>query len=137
VLGLAGAWPSWKDARVKAVLAVSPYCAPFFNKGGDLGHLGVPVMYQGGSSDLAVTPTVGRPGGGYYLTAPPKSFVEFAMAGHMAWTSSNPLRHGPIKQYALAFFDRYLKGTTNPDPLAELVKGSKPMSVRRIEYAEK
>lgn len=136
VLGLAGAWPSWKDPRVKAVLAVSPYCAPFF-KTGNLGHLGVPVMYQGGSSDIAVTPTVARPGGGYDLTSPPKCFVEFAMAGHLAWTSSNPLRHGPIKEYALAFFDRYLKGVTSPDPLAALVNSPRPASVRRIEYAEK
>ncbi len=137
VLGLAGAWPSWKDPRVKAVLAVSPFCAPFFKTGGDLGHLGVPVMYQGGSSDVAVTPTVSRPGGAYELTAPPKCFVEFAMAGHLAWTGSNPLRHGPIKQYALAFFDRYLKGVPGPDPLAALVNSPRPMSVRRVEYAEK
>jgi len=136
VLGLAGAWPSWKDPRVKAVLAVSPYCAPFF-KTGDLGHLGVPVMYQGGSGDVAVTPTVARPGGAYELTAPPKCFVEFAMAGHPAWTQANPLRHGPIKQYALAFFDRYLKGVTSPDPLAALVNSPRPLSVRRLEYVEK
>ena len=136
VLGLAGAWPSWKDPRVKAVLAVAPYCLPFF-KMGDLGHLGVPVMYQGGSADVGVTPTVGRPGGGYDLTSAPKSFVEFSLAGHRAWTDSNPLRHGLIKQYALAFFDRYLKGVTNPDPLAALVNSSQPSSVKRLEYLAK
>jgi predicted dienelactone hydrolase len=136
VLGLAGAWPSWKDPRVKAVLAVSPYCAPFFKRG-DLGHLGVPVMYQGGSSDIAVTPTVAQPGGAYELTAPPKCFVEFAMAGHLAWTRSNPLRHGPITQYAVAFFDRYLKGVANPDPLAALVSAPRPTAIRRLEYQEK
>ena len=27
----------------------------------------------------------------------------------------------PIHEYALAFFDRYLKGTTNPDALAHLL----------------
>ncbi len=135
-LALAGAWPSWKDPRVKAVLAVSPFCIPFF-KTGDLGHLGVPVMYQGGSSDIAVTPTVARPGGGYDLTSPPKCFVEFAMAGHLAWTSADPLHHGIMERYALAFFDRYLKGVTSPDPLAALVNSPRPSSVRRLEYAEK
>ena len=136
VLALAGAWPSWKDPRVKAVLAVSPFCAPFF-KTGDLGHLGVPVMYQGGSADIAVTPTVSRQGGGYDRTAPPKSFVEFAMAGHMAWTNADPLHHDLMERYALAFFDRYLKEVPGPDPLAALVKSPRPSAVRRLEYAEK
>ena len=27
-LGLAGAWPSWRDPRVRAVIALSPYSAP-------------------------------------------------------------------------------------------------------------
>ena len=135
-LALAGAWPSWKDPRVKAVLAVSPFCVPFL-KTGDLGHLGVPVMYQGGTADIAVTPTVARPGGGYDLTSAPKCFVEFAMAGHLAWTSADPLHHSLMERYALAFFDRYLKGQTSPDPLAALVNSPKPSSVRRLEYAGK
>jgi hypothetical protein len=118
------------------VLAVSPFCIPFF-KTGDLGHLGVPVMYQGGTSDVAVTPTVARPGGGYELTSAPKCFVEFAMAGHLAWTSADPLHHGLMERYALAFFDRYLKGVTSPDPLAALVNSPRPSAVRRLEYAEK
>ncbi len=136
VLGLAGAWPSWKDPRVKAVLALAPYCIPFF-KTGDLAHLNVPVMYQTASGDLAITPTVVREGGGYELTSAPKSFVEFSMAGHLAWTSADPLHHGLIERYALAFFDRYLKGVTSPDPLAALLKSPRPSSVRRVEYAEK
>src|ERR1700733_3345773 len=32
VLGLGGAWPKWKDPRVKAILALSPYAAPFIAK---------------------------------------------------------------------------------------------------------
>jgi len=135
-LALAGAWPSWKDPRVKVVLAVSPYCSPFF-KTGDLGHLGVPVMYQGGTSDVAVTPTVARQGGGYDRTGPPKCFVEFSMAGHLSWTSSNPLHHDLMERYALAFFDQYLKGVTSPAPLAELVKAPRPSSVKRCDYADK
>ena len=34
---LAGGWPSWKDGRIKAVLAFSPHCSPYIAKGG-LGH---------------------------------------------------------------------------------------------------
>src|SRR5262249_53240735 len=33
VLALAGGWPSWKLTSVKAVLALSPYCVPFLEKG--------------------------------------------------------------------------------------------------------
>ncbi len=134
VLGLAGAWPSWKDPRVKAVLAMAPYCIPFF-KTGDLAHLNVPVMYQAGSGDFAITPTVAREGGGYDLTSVPKSLVEFSMAGHLAFTSANPFRHGVMERYALAFFDRYLKGITRPDPLDELLRSPRPSSVKRVEYS--
>jgi hypothetical protein len=94
-------------------------------------------MYQGATGDVAVTPTVARPGGGYDLTSPPKYFVEFSMAGHMAWTNADPLHHGTMERYALAFFDRYLKGVTNPDPLAALFGSPKPSFVKRLEYAEK
>jgi hypothetical protein len=94
-------------------------------------------MYQGGASDIAVTPTVARPGGGYDLTSPPKCFVEFAKAGHLAWTRTNPLHHDLMEQYALAFFDRYLKGVTSPDPLAALVSSPRPPCVKRLDYAEK
>jgi predicted dienelactone hydrolase len=135
-LALAGAWPSWKDPRIKAVLAMSPFCTPFFKKG-DLGHLDVPVMYQGGTGDFAVTPTVARPGGGYDLTSPPKYFVEFAMAGHLAFTDAIPTHHDLMERFALAFFDRYLKRLTDPDPLAALVRSPRPSSVSRLEYAEK
>jgi predicted dienelactone hydrolase len=134
-LGLAGAWPSWKDPRIKAVLTLSPFCAPFF-KNGDMGHLGMPVMFQGGTGDTQVTPTVARPGGGYDLTSPPKCFVEFSKAGHFAWASANPL-HDLMEQYALAFLERYLKGVTSPDPLAALFKPPPPSSVTRADYAEK
>ena len=87
---MAGAWPSWKDGRVKAVLALSPYCAPFITKG-DLGHRDVPVMYQGGTLDLGITPDVRRAGGAYEQTSTPKYFVELRGAGDFAWTEINPL----------------------------------------------
>jgi predicted dienelactone hydrolase len=134
VLGLAGAWPSWKDRRVKAVLAVSPYCAPFFLKG-DLGHLDVPVMYQGGTLDVGISPSVRRPGGAYDLTSAPKYYVELAGAGHFAWTNLNKSYQPLINDYAVAFFDRYLKGTTNSDPLAHLLNHPWPKDISGLKYA--
>lgn len=112
VLGLAGAWPSWKDARVKAVLALSPYCEPFISKG-DLAHLGIPVMYQGGTLDVGITPTVKRFNGAYNASTAPKYYVEFRGAGHLAWTDLNPKFQAVINEYSIAFFDRYLKGSSD------------------------
>jgi len=136
VLALAGAWPSWKDGRVKAVLAMSPYCAPFILKG-DLGHLAVPVMYQGGTLDLGISPYVRRPGGAYDLTSNPKYFLDLAGAGHFAWTNLNKSYQPLINEYALAFFDRYLKGTTRPDSLARLLDPPWPREVSDLRFAVK
>ncbi len=133
VLALAGAWPSWKDRRVKAVLALSPYCTPFIAKG-DLGHLDVPVLYQGGTLDFGVTPFVRRPGGAYDLTSSPKYFVELDGAGHFAWTNINRSYRSVINEYAIAFFDQYLKGEANPAPLARLVARPWVQDVREVRY---
>ena len=57
VLGLAGAWPSWKLPGVKAVLALSPYSQPFLLHG-TLAALSAPVMYQGGTRDFGTTPAL-------------------------------------------------------------------------------
>jgi predicted dienelactone hydrolase len=134
VLGIAGGWPSWKDRRVKAVLALSPYCAPFIKKG-NLGHLDVPVMFQGGTLDIGVTPSVRRRGGAYDLTSAPKYYLELAGAGHFAWTNLNKSYHSLINDYAVAFFDRYLKGIISPDPLARLLDRPWPKHVHDLKYA--
>ncbi|MFZ0962001.1 MAG: alpha/beta fold hydrolase [Terriglobia bacterium] len=136
VLGLAGAWPSWKDRRVKAVLALSPYCAPFIKKG-DLGHLDVPVMYQGGTLDVGISPFVRRSGGAYDLTSAPKYFLDIADAGHFAWTNLDTSYRSLINAYSIAFFDRYLKGTSNPDPLARLLDRPWPKDASNLRYAVK
>src|SRR2546421_147846 len=67
VLGLAGGWPSWKLPEVKAVLALSPYCSPLAQKG-RLSAIKVPVMYQGGTRDLGITPSVIKGRGAYDQT---------------------------------------------------------------------
>jgi predicted dienelactone hydrolase len=48
VVGMAGGWASWADARIRAVLALSPYVMPFQVRQ-TLGNVRVPLMYQGGT----------------------------------------------------------------------------------------
>ena len=133
VLALAGAWPSWKDQRIKAVLALSPYCQPFIKKG-NLGHLDVPIMYQGGTRDFGITPWIRRPGGAYELSSAPKYYVELDGAGHFAWTNLNKSYQSVINAYSVAFFDSYLKGTTKPERLAHLLDRPWPERVSEFKY---
>jgi predicted dienelactone hydrolase len=130
-LGMAGAWPSWKDKRFKAVLALSPHCSPFVAKG-TLGAMGVPVMYQGGTRDLGETPIVKRPNGAYDKSAAPKYYVEFDGAGHFAWTNINKTYQEVIAQYSVAFFDRYLKPQPASDRLDALTKKPLPKGVSDV-----
>ncbi len=86
VLGLCGAWPSWKLTGVKAVLALSPYSQPFILHK-TLADLSVPVMYQGGTWDYGATPRIDKSGLSYEQSPAPKYYVEFKKAGHLAWTN--------------------------------------------------
>lgn len=106
-LALGGAWPSWRDPRFKAVLALSPYVAPFLAKNA-LGGVDIPVMYQTGTRDIAIAPTLTR--GGYAATRAPKYLLVLKGAGHFAWTEINPTYREIIALYATAFFDRELMG---------------------------
>ena len=117
VLGLAGAWPSWTDNRIKAVLALSPYSAPFIMKK-TLGSLHVPVMYQGGTLDFAITPSLRKANGAYDQTPPPKFYIELKGAGHLAWTDLRPAYHSTIVGYSIAFFDHFLKRKPLPNQFA-------------------
>lgn len=108
VLGLARAWPGWRVPGIRAVVALSPWCAPFVASG-TLGGIAVPVEYQGGTRDLALTPTVRRKGGCYEGTPSPTAFVEFSGAGHLAWIDLVRRRHQPVVQYTLAWLDHYVR----------------------------
>lgn len=109
VLGLAGAWPSWKLPGVKAVIAMSPYCQPYLASG-NLASLELPVMYQGGTLDFGITPSVKKPTGAFAKTGAPAYFVEFDKMGHLGWTTFNhdKVKQDLIRQYCLAFLDKYL-----------------------------
>jgi predicted dienelactone hydrolase len=114
VLALAGAWPSWKIPDFKAVLALSPYAQPFLSKGA-LNRMAVPVMYQGGTLDMGITPFVKGPNGAFAKTSSPAYFVDFTRASHFFWTNFNKdkKKQDLINHYSLAFLDKYIKGHTN------------------------
>jgi pimeloyl-ACP methyl ester carboxylesterase len=112
VLGLAGGWPSWRlnGVDVDAVLALSPYCDPFADHG-DLGSIRIPVMYQGGTRDIGITPRVKAPGGCFDKQSSPATFVEFQGAGHLAWSDGpSSTYHDIITRYSLAFLDQNVRG---------------------------
>jgi predicted dienelactone hydrolase len=119
VLELAGGWPHWKDPRIKAVLALSPYAAPFAVQH-TLSEIDAPVMYLGGSRDTAITSSLERREGAYEQTPAPKYLVVIDGAGHLAWVDNRATAKHPLTiEYSIAFFDRYLKGRRFPRSLEE------------------
>ncbi len=120
VLGLAGGWPGWRLPEVKAVVALSPWCLPFISSPAERSgpHVSAPIEYQGGTTDLFITPSVSQHGGCYERDAGfPATFVEFRDAGHLAWTDMVALTdHADMILYARAFFDTWLLGRP-PDML--------------------
>lgn len=109
VLGLGGAWPSWRMPEVKAIVALSPYSLPFYRSDG-LRRLKAPVMYQTGSWDMAFTLPLGAWGGGYGQSPSPKYLVEIEGAAHLAWTDIGVSGRDAIVGHAIAFLDHYVKG---------------------------
>jgi predicted dienelactone hydrolase len=134
VLGLAGGWPSWKDPRIRAVLAPSPYSSPYLSKE-QRANLNIPVMYQGGTGDSVVTPTVKKSGGAYDQSAKPKYYIEFDGAGHFAWTHLNRTYVASINKYSVPFYDAYLKGQKGrPDQTVKCrpSQGRQRFTLRRV-----
>lgn len=126
-LGLAGAWDTWRDPRIKAVAALSPYAAPFV-AARRMGKIGVPVMYQTGTRDIGIAPVLLKQGG-YAQTRTKKYLLELDGAAHFAWTELNPAYQKTIADYTLAFFDRELMG--KPAPLLDEEPGAQVASYRR------
>jgi predicted dienelactone hydrolase len=107
VLGLAGGWPSWTLAGVKAVLALAPYSLPFRSSEG-LRRLRAPVMYQAATYDWIFTPPLRGEGGAYDVSPQPKYYVEID-AWHLAWADVGAVRKERIIEYAVAFLDHFVK----------------------------
>jgi predicted dienelactone hydrolase len=124
VVGMAGGWSSWTDSRIRAVLAFSPYILPYQVQK-SLGSIHVPLMYQGGTLDVGITPFLTGPKGGYTESNPPAYFMELRRAAHLAWANcgnahstasclENRVSNRLINQYGIAFFNRYLKNMPEP-----------------------
>ena len=76
-------------------------------------------MYQGGTRDLGVTPSVKKLDGCYEKTSSPSIFVEFTGAGHFAWTDITNQSRAQIEEYSLAFLDKYVRGRSTANPTAK------------------
>jgi predicted dienelactone hydrolase len=140
-IGMAGGWPSWKHADVKAVLALSPYVLPFMTQG-TLARLDVPVMYQGAQFDWGITTSLEGTQGAYAVTGAPKYFVKLRGGTHLEWVnllcSGQPnvvacLKAKPnaylIDRYGIEFLDRHLKNK----PSALLDGKGRGLDVYRFE----
>jgi predicted dienelactone hydrolase len=120
VLGLGGAWPSWRLPGVRAIVAMTPYSLPFQRSGG-LRSLSVPTMYQAGSLDPVFTMPLEQ--FGYAQTPAPKFLVEISWANHMAWTDFGLSSRDAIVRYAIAFLDRYVRDAPEAEALHVALPG--------------
>lgn len=120
VLGLAGAWSSWKLPDVKAVIALAPYSNPFLHFK-MLPNITVPVMYQSGTRDFWIDSFIKGRKGAYSQTPSPAVFVELN-ASHFAWTdlSSNRKQKELISHYCLEFLDKYVREKITAHPEQQL-----------------
>ena len=95
VVGMAGGWAGWLDRRIRAVLGLSPYVMPFQVQE-RLGNVQVPLMYQGGTLDVGITPFLAGPNGAYRHANPPAFFLVLRMPaispGSIAATPTAPHR---------------------------------------------
>jgi predicted dienelactone hydrolase len=142
-VAMAGGWPTWKTAEVKAVLALSPYVLPFMTRG-TLAQLQVPVMYQGAVLDLGITTSLEGAQGAYAQTPPPRVYARLNGGTHFEWTNwlcagtanvAACLQARPnarlITEYSAAFFDHVLKGR----PAGVLSSPGKGFSAYQVELA--
>jgi predicted dienelactone hydrolase len=105
VLGLGGAWPSWRLPGVRAIVALTPYSMPFQRTEG-LRNVAVPTMYEVGTLDPVFTMPLAQ--FAYAQTPAPKYLVEIAGASHLAWTDLGISDRALIVGYTTAFLDHYV-----------------------------
>lgn len=121
VLGLAGAWPEWKLAGVKAVIALSPYSNPYIENS-TLAKIDVPVMYQSGTRDKWINTYVKRESGAFSQTSSPAVYIELDNANHFAWTNLNKdtSERDLISHYCIEFLNKYILGSPTAKPEEKL-----------------
>jgi hypothetical protein len=109
---------------VRAVVAMSPYSAPYLARDDARGGT-VPTMLQGGTLDVGITPLLPRL---FERLDAPKYSLVLQGANHFAWTNlAGPgkttravVRDGNprwIVAYAAAFLGEYVAGTGRADAL--------------------
>jgi hypothetical protein len=77
-------------------------------------------MYQGGTADVGITPSVKAPGGCFDKTSSPATFVEFQGAGHFAWTDLNAQYQDLVVRYTQGFLDTYVRRAPSFDSTARV-----------------
>lgn len=82
---MAGGWSSWFDSRIKAALLLSPYVEPFSVTTPNRVDIPIPVMLQGGTLDVGITPTLPA---FYDRLNYQKYSLVLKTAGHFAWTNN-------------------------------------------------
>lgn len=108
-LGLGGAWPSWRDPRIKAVLAMAPHVAPYLADR-EIADVRVPIMFQGATGDMLITPFLTGANGAFALATAEKYLVMLNGGSHSSWASSSGTEATLIRDYGIAFFRRHLLG---------------------------
>lgn len=108
-IGMAGAWPSWRDVRIRAVLALAPYVAPYLADR-EVANVQIPLMYQGATGDLLITPFLTGASGAYELTRSQKYLVMLSGGSHSMWASASGTEARLILDYGVGFFRKHLLG---------------------------
>ena len=84
VLGLAGAWPTWKMGKVTAVVALASYAKPLLHNAA-LANVSLPVLVQGGTADI-LAPAADQESV-YASIAGHGCKIIYQGASHFAWTA--------------------------------------------------
>lgn len=125
IFGMIGGWNSWYDSRISAAMLLSPFIQAYLESK-RAAMATTPLMYQGGTKDLGITPWVnGQKGDAYNQAVTQKVYTEFKDAGHFFWTNSLCTQEGAstvqdclkvsmaseISNYVVDFFEYFLKGS--------------------------
>lgn len=115
MLGLAGAWKSWHEPRIKALVVFSPFAQPYAVNG-KLNSVSIPVMLQGGTLDIPITPMLPAV---YDKLGGPKAFLVLKNETHFGWTNfvslgkttKETVTSGDpelMLRYSIAYLDQHL-----------------------------
>ena len=137
VMGMAGGWKSWKEPRLKAAVLLSPFAHPFIAQG-DASNISIPVMLQGGTLDVGITPFLTPV---YGKLSGPKVLLVLKNETHFGWTNLISLGKTTkecvadgnaelMTKYTIDFFDQHLLGV---DRSAVLEKGNSRLESYRFE----